>query len=59
MQNQIGKNIKVLSLNNLGEYTSKEYEGFCKKVGIKKEVTVLYNPPKVGMGLQSEIINSS
>jgi hypothetical protein len=30
VENQIGKKIKVLRSNNGEEYTSKEFEGFCK-----------------------------
>jgi transposase InsO family protein len=39
-----GRKIKVLRSDNGGEYTSKEFINFCIKVGIKRELTVLYNP---------------
>lgn len=42
--NQIRKKIKVLSPDNEGEYTSKEFDTFYRQVGIKKELTVPYNP---------------
>jgi transposase InsO family protein len=34
----------VLRSNNGGEYTSKDFDAFCKKVRMKKELIVLYNP---------------
>jgi transposase InsO family protein len=49
VENQIGKNIKVLRSDNGGEYTSKEFEGFCKEVGIKRELIVSYNPQHNGV----------
>jgi transposase InsO family protein len=44
VENQIGKRIKVLRSDNGGEYTSKEFEGFCKEARIKRELIVPYNP---------------
>jgi transposase InsO family protein len=32
-----------------GEYTSKEFEGLCKEVGIKRELTIMYNPQQNGV----------
>jgi transposase InsO family protein len=34
----------VLRSDNGGEYTSKEFVDYCTTVGIKKELTVPYNP---------------
>ena len=34
---------------NGGEYTSKEFESFCKEVGIKRELTTPYNPQHNGV----------
>ena len=34
MENQIEKKIKVLRIDNSGEFCSKEFEEFCKKCGI-------------------------
>jgi transposase InsO family protein len=45
VKNQIRKMIKVLRLNNGAEYTSKEFEGFCKEAGIKRP----YNPQQNGV----------
>jgi transposase InsO family protein len=44
IENQIGKNIKVLMSDNGGEHTSNDFKYFCKKAGIKKELTISYNP---------------
>jgi transposase InsO family protein len=44
VENQTGKKIKVSRSNNGGEYTSKEFECFCKEAGIKREMTLPYNP---------------
>jgi hypothetical protein len=49
VENQTGKKIKVLRSDNGGEYTSKEFEGFCKEAGIKRELTVPYNPQQNGV----------
>jgi hypothetical protein len=43
IENQKRKKIKVLKSNNRGEYTSKDFESFCREEGIKRELTVLYN----------------
>lgn len=37
VENHIGKRIKVLRFDN-GEYTSKEFDVFCKEVGIKRDL---------------------
>ena len=44
-----GRKIKVLRLDNGGEYTSKEFINFCIEAGIKKELTVPYNPQQNGV----------
>jgi hypothetical protein len=35
-----------------GEYTSKEFRGFCKEARIKREMTVTYNPQWNGVAKQ-------
>ena len=35
--------------DNEGEYTSKEFEGFCKEAAIKRELTMPYNPQQNGV----------
>jgi transposase InsO family protein len=49
VENQTWKKIKVLRSNNGGEYTSKEFEGFCKETRIKREMTVPNNPQQNGV----------
>ena len=36
-------------VDNGGEYTSKEFESFCKEDGIKRELTTPYNPQQNGV----------
>ena len=43
-ENLSESNIKILRLDNGGEYTSKEFKDFCKEAGIKRELTTPYNP---------------
>ena len=42
VENQTRRKIRVLRLDNKGKYTSKEFDGFCKQEGIKRQLTVLY-----------------
>jgi hypothetical protein len=49
VENQIGKKIRVLRLDNGGEYTSKEFMDFCAGEGIRRELTVHYNPQQNGV----------
>ena len=44
VENQIGKKIRVLRTDNGGEYTSKEFMDFSAREGIRRELTVPYNP---------------
>jgi transposase InsO family protein len=49
MENQTGKKIRVLRTNNGGEYTSKDFMDFCAGEGIRRELTVPYNPQQNGV----------
>jgi transposase InsO family protein len=49
VENQTGRKTRVLRSNNGGEYTSKEFKDYCTAVGIKKELTVPYNPQQNGV----------
>jgi transposase InsO family protein len=49
VENQTWKKIKVSRLDNGGEYTSRDFEGFCKEVQIRRELIVLYNPQQNGV----------
>ena len=44
IENLSKRKIKILRLDNGGEYTSKEFVNFCRDVGIKRELTTPYNP---------------
>ena len=44
IENLSDKRIKTLRSENGEEYTSKEFEAFCKNVRIKRELTTPYNP---------------
>ena len=48
IENHSERRIKTLRLDNGGEYTSKEFEAFCKEDGIKRELTTPYNPQQNG-----------
>jgi transposase InsO family protein len=48
-ENLTGKKIKVLRTDNGGEYTSNDFSDFCKEAGIKRELTVPYNPQQNGV----------
>lgn len=49
VENQTWKKIKVLRLDNGGEYTSIEMKDFCRSAGIKREYIVPYNPKQNGV----------
>ena len=49
IENYSERRIKTLRSNNGGEYTSKEFEAFCKEAGIKRELTTPYNPQHNGV----------
>ena len=44
VENQTGNKIKVLKSNNGGEYTSKAFDKFCRREGIRRQLTVPYTP---------------
>jgi hypothetical protein len=43
------RKIKILRIDNGGEYTSKEFVSFCRYVGIKRELNTPYNPQQNGV----------
>ena len=49
IENHLERRIKTLRSDNGGEYTSKEFEAFCKEAGIKRELTTPYNPQQNGV----------
>jgi transposase InsO family protein len=44
VENQTGRKIKVLRSDNGGEYTSTKFRDFCTQEGIRRRLTVPYNP---------------
>ena len=49
VENQIGKKIRVLRIDNGGEYTSNEFMEYCSAKGIKKEHIVPHTPQQNGV----------
>ena len=49
VENLPEKKIKIMRLDNGGEFTSNEFNDFCKEVGIKRELTIPYNPQQNGV----------
>ena len=49
IENHSETRIKTLRSYNGGEYTSKEFEAFCKEAGMKRELTTPYNPQQNGV----------
>ena len=54
IENLLDKIIKTLRSKNGEEYTSKEFEAFCKDAGIKRELTTPYNPQQNGVAERTE-----
>ena len=49
MEKKTGKYICILRTNNGGEFESRHFEDFCKEAGIKRQLTVPYNPKQNGV----------
>ena len=49
IENHLERRIKTLRTYNGGEYTSKDFEAFCKEAGIKRELSTSYNPQQNGV----------
>eukprot|EP00253_Pinus_taeda_P024984 PITA_24984 len=47
--NIIGRTIKCLRTDNGGEFTSKEFDNYCKDTGIKRHNTTVYTPQQNGV----------
>ena len=44
VENKISRSIKCLRMNNEGEFTSLEFENYCKEDGIEWNKTRVYTP---------------
>jgi transposase InsO family protein len=49
IENLTNKKIKTLRTDNGGEHTSKEFVGFCKSKGVRRELTDPHNPQQNGV----------
>ena len=49
VENQSGKKLKSLRIDNGGEYISKEFQDFCAKQGMKRQLTAPYTPAQNGV----------
>jgi transposase InsO family protein len=49
IEKQIGKHIRTLRTDNGGEFESLQFEDFCKEAGIKRQLTMPYNPQQNGV----------
>ena len=49
VENLYEKRIKILRLDNGGQFTLGEFNEYCKEVGIKRELTIPYNPQQNGV----------
>jgi transposase InsO family protein len=44
VEKSTGRSIKCLRTDNAGEFTSMEFENYCKEFGIDRNKTTLYTP---------------
>jgi len=49
VENITGRTIKCLRTDNGGEFTSKEFDNYCKEAGIERHKTIVYTPQKNGV----------
>jgi transposase InsO family protein len=49
IEKQTGKHIRALRTDNGGEFESHQFDDFCKEAGIKRQLTVPYNPRQNGI----------
>ena len=48
-ENQNGHSLKILRTDHGGEFTTNEFNSFCKKHGIKRELPVRHTPQQNGV----------
>ena len=46
---ETGNKLKILRSNNGGEYTSRQFEAYLAKEGIKHQLTIPYTPQQNGV----------
>jgi hypothetical protein len=56
VENETGKRLKCLRLENGGEYSRKEFDNYCSYDGIRREKTVPRTPQENGV---SERMNNT
>jgi transposase InsO family protein len=49
IEKHAGKHIRILRTDNGGEFESLQFEDFCKSAGIKRQLTMPYNPQQNGV----------
>jgi transposase InsO family protein len=49
VENQSGKRIKVLRSDNGGDYSLRQFVDLCAQHGIRRQMTVPYNPQQNGV----------
>jgi transposase InsO family protein len=49
VEKSTGRSIKCLRTDNGGEYTSMEFENYCKEAGIERHKTTAYTPQQNGV----------
>lgn len=49
VENQLGRTMKVLGTDRGGEYTSNEFDEYCKKNSIQHQLTMAYMPQQNGV----------
>ena len=49
VEKQTGKQIGILRTDNGGEFESHSFDDFCKEEGIKKQLSIPYNPQQNGV----------
>ena len=61
VENQTRRRIRALRSNNGGEYTSKEFDEFCRQEGIRRQLTVPYTPEQneVAEGKNKSIVGAA
>jgi transposase InsO family protein len=49
VENEIGHKIKVLRLNNGGEFVSRKFDAFLAECGIQQQTSAPYSPQQNGV----------